>query len=184
MFRVQCSGFRKNRDGQAITELMVGLVAVLALLAALVQIVTISKRHTDAMVTARKIAGQLAMQDGQPVSGADYLEDWEEGGDGKRYTKDDEPVEDDPSDFDSFIVEKAAQGAAGWDILNTAEYDDIPDLRNNPTPADVFGLVEGTADGTADDTVELLPVFKHLIYNADAIEIEVSAWQTLTTGIY
>lgn len=180
MISVQCSVFSARKDGQAITELMVGLVAIVVLLAGLVQIATIAKRHTDAMVKARKDAGRLAMQSGRPASAAAYLEDWDVAADGKRYTRDDDPIDGDPGDFNSYIVDKAAQNAVGWDILDSAQHDDIPRLRNSAIPATQFGLVEGHAE----DTVELFPVFRHLIYAADAINIECRVWQTWTTGIY
>ena len=46
----------KARDGQAIVEFIVGLVAVLVLFAGLLQVASLAKTHTDTMVEARRLA--------------------------------------------------------------------------------------------------------------------------------
>ena len=44
-----------NRSGQAVAELVVGLIAVIVLFACLVQIGVLSKIHTGVMMEARRV---------------------------------------------------------------------------------------------------------------------------------
>ena len=164
------------------TEFIVGLVAILVLLTCLVQITMMTKIHTDAMFDARHEAGTRSMYASQHISEDTplFIYNWNENGDGKRYTKDDTPT-DGPSDrFTKDIVEYAAGTAEGWDILNKAEYKAIPNLRNNIDIGRQFGLVEGKANAP----VMLLPAFQRLIYNKPEIDVECTVWMTWTKGIY
>ena len=56
----------KDRAGQAMIELIVGIVAILALFAGLLQLVEISAAHTDAMTEARSRVGLMAISDENP----------------------------------------------------------------------------------------------------------------------
>lgn len=174
------NGSMNGRSGQAMTELMIGMIAILALVAAAMQIVTITKRHTDTMVEARRIAGLRAMQGVGVSFSPDYIADWQEGLDQKRYTRDDSPILDSPQQFDANIVARASDTSAGWNILNNTTHDDIPDLLGAPNPAVNFGLVEGYDQ----DTIQLLPAFRRLIYSANTIDVESRVWMTWTSGMY
>jgi hypothetical protein len=53
-------------------------------------------------------------------------------------------------------------------------------MAGTPFPHLLFGLVEGRAD----DTVELWPVVRRLLYQADSVDIEGRVWLVWTKGIY
>ena len=167
-----------NKDGQALTEFIVGLVAIMVLVAGLVQIASITKAHTDAMFSARKEAGQLSMQDGTLLSASLFIKDWKENDDEKRYTKDDSATTDSLMKFNNDIVEYASDSADGWSIMNNAKYDAIPNLRNST------GVQFGMVRGNAGSSVDLLPIFQKLIYAAPEIDLECTVWMTWTKGIY
>ncbi|MCX7590784.1 MAG: hypothetical protein N2255_04065 [Kiritimatiellae bacterium] len=174
-------------------EFLVGLVAVLAIFAGLLQILELAKVQTDTMVVARRKAGELAMLDLDPgqtlISGAAYIRDVKPGVDGEPYTPDDDLSDRaDAGAFSATIVERAVPGALGspehnaaWQgIMGNAHEKRLSLLRGQPNPSSMFGLVQGRET----KTVELIPAFRSLIYRADRIEMKSEAWMTWTKGLY
>jgi hypothetical protein len=168
------------RGGQAVIELVVGLVLVLAVTAGLLQLYSLTRADADTMVEARREAGELALLDVAVLSDPPYIEDWEEGADGKRMTADDTYNTANPLPFTQTIVERASPDAAGWALIDSAAEDGMSQLRQNPAPGSVLGLVKGEDS----ETVTLLPAVRSLIYRADHIEVENEVWLTRLKGIY
>ena len=162
------------------TEFLAGLVAILVLVAGMVQLASITRKHTNTMIDARAMAGQRAVDPVGWLQTSTYIKDWREGGDGKRYTADDEPLPDTLYGFNNEIVDRSADSASGWDLMNNARYDHIADLRDVSEPPIQFGMVNGSSE--AD--IQLLPVFQRLIYAAQEINLETEVWMTWTKGIY
>ncbi|MDI6774938.1 MAG: hypothetical protein QME60_06040 [Verrucomicrobiota bacterium] len=173
-----------GRGGQALIEFMIGLVAVLALVAGLFQIASLVKSHTDTMVEARRQAGELAnMELDQGVmllSDADYIRDWEEGNDGKRHTRDDSFTTADDQAFAATFVGKAVPSPAGWDVLCQAPGDRLSAMNGAPNPTPYFGLVRGSSSINAP----LFQAARGLFHQADSIEVRCDVWMTWTKGIY
>jgi len=161
-------------------ELVVALVVILALAAGLLQIASLGRAHTETMVAARREAGSLAMNPMAPLDSADYILDWMPGPDGRRLTRDDLLVNGNTAPFKDLIIDHAADNEGQWDVLNTAERSDLPALRNDPDPVSRLGLVRGYHS----ETVPLLSAVQHLLYNAQAIEIQGEVWMTYTGNIY
>lgn len=168
------------RAGQAIIEFVVGLVAVLAVAAGLLQIARLARAHTETLALAREEAARDAMSAGyvEPVSPAPrFIRDWSLGPDGAAYSRDDRIVPGSPGDISSLLIERARP-------------DDLEDLLpDNPVspmsdPAAVmpgFYLVRG---GARSDPIPLLPVVRRLLYNAPSITMEGEVYLIWTTGIY
>ena len=161
-------------------ELMVGLVALLVLLGALLQLTSLTTARIDAMAEARRDAGTRAMSTLALSSGADYIRYWEEGPDERRYSVDDTFTEANGAAFTACIVDRAGRDPAAWQIIESAPRNAIRALHDTPFPATQFGLV----DGTESVTVPLLPVVKHLIYNADSITLDCQVWMPWAREIY
>jgi hypothetical protein len=161
-------------------ELVVALVAILALAAALLQIAELGRARTDLMVEARGDAGELALGPLAPLDAPRYIRDWTPGPDGKQLTADDVWLGDSVAGFDSRIVDRAADGDAQWAVLNQAAHTDLPALHGHPDPVMVFGLVKGAGS----ETVPLSLAFQHLLCRAAEIEIEAEVWMTYTRDIY
>jgi len=168
-----------REGGQAIVELMVGLVAVVVLVAGLLQVASLSSAHTETMVEARRQAGERAMLDSESVFTPDYIRDWHEGPDTRRYTRDDTFTTANAADFQSTIVDKAAD-AAGWTVIDTVPGNRLTRIHGSGMPQTQFGLVRGYDS----KTVDLLPAIQSLVYAADSIEVETEVWMTWTKGIY
>ena len=171
---------RNNASGQAMIEFIVGLIAVLALAAGLLQLATLTRAHSDAMVKARAEAGELAMMDANLISNAEFIRDWREGSDKRRHTRDDQTTAGDVRGFDNNIVAHAAPDQAAWTILDTVPADALPALHGEPDPASRFGLVHGHAS----DNVALISAVQSYLYRADHIDVVADVWMTSTRGLY
>lgn len=176
----QPAGARDRRSGQAIIEFMVGIVAVILLIAGLLQVAGLATAHTRVLVESRRQSGELAMFDAEPLFIPDYIRDWREGDDGKRYTKDDEFVPATPQTFQETIINKAAADSVGWTAIDGVPNNRVTRIHNSGMPHAEFGFVRGYDS----ETVELLPAIQSLVYAADSIKVESESWMTWTKGIY
>lgn len=165
-------------------ELMIGLVAVLACFAALVQFVSLNRAHHATLTAARRTAGELALRDTGPgtgqISDADYIKDWSPGPDGKRHTRDDTHTTGNAGAFSDRIVGQSVADGSEWDVLQRAPGDAVSPLFGQPNPSALFGLVSAGDR----ETVPVLPAVRSLLYRADSIEVESEVWMTWTRGIY
>lgn len=175
------SSRRAARQGQALVEFVVGLVAVLALLAGLLQLASLGTAWIEAHAEARTAAARRAILDAAPGGAVPrYLRDWEPGPDRRRHTRDDVALTGNPVPFQSVVVGAAVSGPHHREILERVPRDRITALYDGPAPASLFGLVSGT--GTRD--VPTLPAVRSLLYRADRIALQETVWMTRTGGIY
>jgi hypothetical protein len=169
-----------RRSGQAMVELMVGMIVILALTAGMLQVASLTRAHTAVMVEARGTAGAIAMSDAFVTAFPDYIAAVEVGPDGRSYSRDDTHTAASMADFDRVIVAPSAPAAGDWDYLDAVPRNRISVLHGSPTPVVEFGLI-GTE---AHERIALLPAVRDLIYAADEIEVEGKVWMTWTRGIY
>ena len=170
---------RSQASGQALIEVCVGLIAIMALVAGMIQIGHLAKVHTDTMVEARKEAGAFAVADFPFVAPPKYISEWEAGDDEKRHTADDQSSDGDAFALKNIIVGKAVSQADEWEHMEEKP-NGINDLRYAGNPAVVFGMVKGEASESCD----LLPAARKLFYNAESIDVEHKVWTTWTKGLY
>jgi len=166
--------------GQAMIEFIVGLVAVLVVFAALIQIRDLGAAENRTLAEARRSAGIMSFGGLRPLATPEYIRLWQTGADRKSYTRDDTHTTADPGILDHTIVDRAAADAYAWEMLNAVPHNEIKLLHNNMSPQLGFGFV----GDTETEEVPLLPVVRHLLYGADQIEVESSAWTVWTEGIY
>lgn len=152
-------------------ELIIGLIAILVLLATLVQITDISKAYSESMRTARAQAGIKAMSSIETLSDAVYIRDWQEGRDDKRYTRDDMEISGNVGTANTMI---------NYTLIDSAPPDINNMILSELTPIQSFNLLK------ASDThmVPLLPAIRNFIYRKEFINIESEVWMTWTKGIY
>ncbi len=173
-------GAHPSRSAQAMIEVMVGLVALIVLIAGLLQVASLTRARTDAMVAARDEAGGLAMLDAPISELPDYIYQIDAGPDGRTYSYDDETSTANPAAFDAVIVDQAVSEADEWEVLEALPTSPFADLHGSLAPAGAFGLLKGDAS----ETVTLLPAVRSLLYRADEIDVECDVWMTWTRGIY
>ena len=165
----------KARSGQAITEFVVGIIAVLVITACLVQIGVMSKIHTDVMSSAREKAGYLAIAPPLLPPAADYLAKWDNGADKVNYSVDDASSPGDIGDFKARMVAYAHPA----DLESKVGPNKISNLDGIP-----LGVMDGLVEGHDSETVPLLPAVKDLVYAADWIKVESVVWMTSGVGLY
>jgi hypothetical protein len=169
-----------DENGQAMVELVIAMVAILAVCAGLLQVSTLTKAQTDALFEARKKASEHVFSDAMPMGSPEYIRYWKEGPDGKAMTADDLTTAANGSQFAATIVEKSVATADDWPIIEKAPDDVFLQLHGNAMPITKFGLV----GGEATRSVDLIPAVQHLLYRADSIDLESKVWMTWTRGIY
>jgi hypothetical protein len=167
-----------SSSGQAIIEFVVGIVAVLVVAALLFQVGRVARLHTEALLEAREEAGERAMSDAYRVAlpGPDYIRDWRPGGDERRFSRDDEPVRGGWGTVSGSITVHGRP----TDLNEQVAGNPISLLHTDPSPVDSFGLVNGR---TETKEVEVMPVIRHLLYDAPSIEVDHEAWMVWTKGL-
>jgi hypothetical protein len=166
--------------GQAMIEFVVGLIAVLALFAGLLQIASLTRARTDTMVNARRNAAVRALMDPTLLSTPDYIEAIAVGPDGSSYSVDDTPAIGSPSVFVATTVDPSAADAAGWDLIGSAPGNAFTALRTSAAPMYDLQMVQG-ADR---ETVPVMPAVQHLMYDAASITVESQVWLPWIRGLY
>jgi len=161
-------------------ELLIAMVAILAICAGLLQVSSLSKAQTDTLFEARQKVSEDMFSDAPFPGDPEYIRSWREGKDGKAMTADDTTTAGNGSQFAATIVGKAVATAADWPVVEEAPDAAFLILRGNASPADRFGLL----GAKSARSVDLLPAVQHLLYDADAIDLETKVWMTWTRGIY
>ena len=171
---------KTHRDGQALIEFIVGLVAILALTAGLLQLTTLANAQRDTLSDARQEAGQHAFLLTGPLEAPRYIETWSPGPDDRTFSRDDVARETSQLPFQRQVVDRLGSSPADWTVMDTIPDNPMADLRTTPEPVDAFGLVVGSAHRN----VTLLPAVRHLLFSADAIDVESKVWMTECSNFY
>ena len=170
-----------SRTGTALLELIVGLVAVLAVLAGMLQLATLSREHSRAMSAAREQAGAWSLSaSAGPAANARYIRSPLQGHDAKAYTRDDTWSYAAPLAFQRDIVEHTSPDDAGWQAVARSPSDRLSALRHDPMPSALFGFVRGRDIRR----VTILSAVRDLLYRSEQVNVEGEVWLTDTTGIY
>lgn len=167
-----------NRNGQALIELVIALIAAIALLAALVQIGWLTREQLISIQEAREQADQAALSDfySFPSRRPDAIRDWNAGPDRIRHSRDDTAVSGNQDLFLSEIV-VAAQPI---DLSARIRGNPISALVNAGSEAIPFQAVRGEAEAR---TVPMLPAARRLLYDTDSIILENEVWMPWTRGV-
>lgn len=169
-----------NRSGQALIEVCVCMIGIVAILLAMLELTRISMLRTTTMMEARANVAAIMQSEVVLFPTPQFLQTWNEGLDGKRYSPHDVPVTADSASFYNTTVQRSVADAADWNILSRTP-NPVVTLRNAPAiPAAHFGLLKGDASATTT----LLPGFQRLVYRDSSLTIESEVWMTWTKGIY
>lgn len=171
--RVRASG----KSGQALLELVAGLVAILVLFAVIVQLGRLQRAHTETLMEARAEAGERALQEVymSTLPGPEYIRDWAPGDDEQAYSRDDTP-------------QLGSPGTLAQNILPIAQPQQlalyVPDNpiteHSTSVSMDAFSLINGTANS---ESIALLPIIQRLIYAEESISMEARVWLAWSKGI-
>jgi hypothetical protein len=169
---------RTHRAGQALIELVISLVAFLAIVVALLQIGQLTSAHMLGLQEARARADALSLSDTYllMLPNPRYIQDWNPGPDGIAHTRDDQAIAGSDLSIGTDIVA----------VSNPSELNRrLPGNRLNVlgTPGLLireFDLVRGDAQPR---TVPLLSAAQHLLYAADSITVEADSWMVWARNI-
>ncbi len=170
---------RRSRAGQAIAEFVVGLVGILIITAALLQIGTLVREDTRTLLEARDEAGQRALSDDYiaPVSpGPRAIQDWSVGPDGSTYSRDDVAVIGSSALLSGGIV-----AHANPDRLALL----LPDNQLSPL-ADASQVLQGLAFVRGHDNsgaIPLYPITRKLIFGRSSITLDSEVYLIWTRGL-
>lgn len=171
---------RAGESGQAMIELCIVLVSILAIFGGLLQLTSLTHLQTKALCDAREQSAEHVFLDLLPMNKPDFIGHWNAGNDRKPMTADDRFDRADGAQFSDTVTSKAVEDPADWDLIGRSPNDSLFALYNNAEPANAFGLI----GGKASETIDLLPVVQHLLYSKRSVTTEANVWLTWTRGIY
>ncbi len=167
-----------GKAGQAIAEMVVALLAIVAITAALLQIGLLGTKQTQTMLNATKQAHHFALADTHdyPYILPRFMQGWEAGQDGVEHSVDDQPLSADSS----IIVD---------DILDVTQ----PGTLNYYVPGNDFSTTDGdylldssmfVRGHDKENRIPLLPAIRNLMVEQDHIDVETSVYMIWTKGLY
>lgn len=171
-------GSRHPRVGQALMEFVVALVAVVVIIAALLQITALSRERLRAIQAARARVATMSLADqySTMTPEAELMADWSLGSDGRPMSADDRAIATTPDRLRDGVLEHARPEELAAIIPSNV----ITRAAWRDPLAESFGLVRGTA---RSDPVELMPVVRNLLYRADDIRVEGDATGVWLKGV-
>ncbi len=168
-----------SKSGQAIVEFVVGLVAILILTAALLQIGTLVREDGRTLQKARAEAGAAALGSAYfaPVSpGPQYIRDWTVGPDGAAYTRDDRAVIGNAALLSDGIVLHAKPD----DLRRLVPDNPVSTLSDSAQVLPGLGFVRGYS---SSGPVALYPITRNLIFGRDTLTLESQVFLIWTRGL-
>ncbi len=177
------TGTRAKRDGQAMVEFVVALVAVLFVAAGLLLVASLIRADTATFVEATGEAVSRSMSMGLAASFSP-IADWEPGRDGMRHTKDDRAR---PGNWGrvrrGITVFTAPDGDwSGTRRLDgaSAHYDDIVNVHDGVLSGSTMRFMRGYSA----QSVETLPVLQVVMGLPPTLTLRNETWMPATGGLY
>ena len=166
---------RRARAGQALAELVAGLLALVVIFMGMLQIEYLAHAHTKALNDARAQAGQDAMQSPYLLryNVPNWIGDWTTGRDKIIYSQDDQQVPGNPGIVTVGVVSHAHPS----DLSTYAPGNEISAASTSATLLDGLMLTHGREKSPPVDT---FPIIRHVVYGADSITMQGDAWLTWT----
>lgn len=168
----------KSLSGQALIELMAGLIVIMVLLSGFALVAVLTDAHNKTIVSAQLGVSESAMMDEyDPVFDSVYLSGWGTGPDNKSYTRDDVPVwPADPGEY----VDRITRYAHPENLNAILPDNPVSQIAANEELARQFRLVTGYSL----QTVPALPVVRHLFYDRSSISVRSQLWMTWLKDLY
>lgn len=164
-----------KKNGQAIIEFVVGLIAMLVLFAGLYQLGLLAHAHTEIMINAREDVAEDFFMPVVNMEPPNYIAAWNDGDDEVNYSADDESTE-------------GNIGAVSAGITVFAHPNELAQhVGPNPVSAANVApdlLMHGMQSGYDSVTVDVLPAVQNLLYAEESIELECKVWLVTGENIY
>jgi hypothetical protein len=164
--------------GQALVEMVAGLLVVLLLLTGLLQIARLARAHTEAMLIARERADRAAMalEQGGQLRVPRYILDWEPGVRDVRYTQHDRARTDSGHQIRMSVVRHGLPD-------RLATYTDnglLADVDRSLQITDAFQFVYGAQRSRS---VPVYPILRNLVIRQESLSMEHQVWMPWARGL-
>jgi len=173
----------QSRAGQAMIELMLGMILILILLAGTVQFLNVANAHTGMDATIRGQAGYLAMSPGPAENTPKYIQTWLPGPDGQPFTADDVAQLKSPNTPNAIavIANESVVAPADWTVLDTLS--NTPSLEVLSQEAG-FLTALGFVDVSEAATVPVSDLAQSLFYSSQSVTVKEDVWMPIMSGLY
>ncbi len=173
---------RHLRAGQAMIEMMLGVILIMLLIAGMVQFVTIASTHSAIDAKIRGDAGVVAMSPLTAWDTPDYILTWKAGPDGQQFTADDQKTIGIPNTINLITSDSVRQGSpTDWNALAPLRNTSTLDLlHQSPTPLIDLGLI----GIKLSQEVPVIDIIQELVYAKPTVTVEESVWFPVTKGLY
>jgi len=169
----------RGQKGQAIVEFAIGLVCLLILIAALVQLGAIARRDLRNILDARARAGSAALSDVYlaPISpGPRFIRDWTDGPDRSPYTADDVPLFSNPALVSDEIIARGRPDS----LASFSPQNPFSPLSDPAAVIPGMAFVRGSSTRTV---LPLLPIARRLFFGRDSLELDADVYLIWTKGL-
>ena len=165
--------------GQAMIELMLGMILILLLLEGTVQFLNVANAHTGMDATARGQAGLLAMSPNPAENTPRAIQTWLPGPDGQEFTADDVAQLEAPNAI-AVIANESAAKSADWTVLNTLTNTPSMEVLSQSGALTALGFV----DVSQSTTVPVSDLAQSLFYNSPSVTVKEDVWMPIMNGLY
>ena len=157
---------KKTRSGQAMIELICGLVGITIIVAVLLQINMYSREHMMAVVRARgAMADSMTSESPSTGSKISYLSDWDTGPDDHDYSQDDIAKTGSASSFVGALAEGVKVEGLKLYVGDTNRVVAICETMSSSL-VEAFDALTIEVEG---EPIEFLPIVRQLVYGAEEI---------------
>jgi hypothetical protein len=169
-----------RRAGQAMIELMLGMIMLLILLIGAVQFLEVADAHTGIDSVIRGRTGFIAMSPRLLEDSPRYIQNWDPGTDNQRFTADDHATCI-PATTIQTIANGSAAGTAGWDAFSRlSQPSSLAALRGDPVPLMALGFI----GLRLNSTVPVSEFAQELFYDHAEVLVQEDCWIPILNGLY
>lgn len=178
-----CGASLRGSSGQAMVEFVIGLVGVLVVTAGILLLAELDRADTETLAAASADAISDAMSGSIPSSFTP-VQDWDEGLDGMRHTKDDKAVNGNfggiRANISSYTAPNGDWSGTRRDDGSSVKYDDIVRFNDGTLTSSAFNFMRAHEEAT----VETLPVLQSFMGLPGTITVENEVWMPAFSGLY
>jgi len=176
--RAQNPMFPHGCRGQAMIEMVVGMVAILLLVMGLLQIGLLSRAHTQSMMEARERADASALHENYQhlFSTPPYLRDWNPGPDGVRYSVDDQPLYGPAQEIPAHVSAHALPDG----LMARVGPNPVRDVHIFLQVTDAMMFVQGESQS---DPVMVYPIIRNMVVRNESIRMRHAVWMPWARGL-
>jgi len=171
---------RASRAGQAMIEMMLGVILILLLLVGTSLFLDVADVHTGIDSRIRGRSGFLAMSPMLLEDAPRYIEDWQAGSDNQRYTADDRATCKSPVAI-QMIANRTVTNNADWSVFGSlAHASSLEALHGSPVPLAALGFV-GLREQARVPVSEFAQQF---FYDKSDVVVCEDCWIPILNGLY